>query len=154
MLFIWTIWTIWTKRNITAQVDDSGHRIRKDPAGNAAFSGTFLQVPAYFPPDPAGKAPEDGSSIPAGTSSYAETGKSGKFPLPDSIRKQKDPSGKPAGNQRFPSEPGRKSSYRSRMSVKKYRFPRDADKIIQYFLGHRKTNKKSFLKISVRLFLF
>ena len=67
---------------------------------------------------------------------------------------KRDPSGKPAGNQRFPSEPGRKSSYRSRMSVKKYRFPRDADKIIQYFLGHRKTNKKSFLKISVRLFLF
>ena len=57
---------------------------------------------------------------------------------------RRDPSGKPAGNQRFPSEPGRKSSYRIRMSAKKYRFPRDADKIIQYFLGHGKTNKKSF----------
>ena len=67
---------------------------------------------------------------------------------------KRDPSGKPAGNQRFPSECGRKSSYRSRMSAKKYRFPRHADKIIQYFLGHRKTNNKSLLKISVRLFLF
>ena len=36
---------------------------------------------------------------------------------------------------------------------KKYRFPKDADKIIQYFLGHGKTNKKSLSKISVRLFL-
>ena len=67
---------------------------------------------------------------------------------------KRSPSGKPAGNQRFPSEPGRKSSHRSRISAKKYRFPRDAHKIIQYFLGHRKTNKKSLLKISVRLSLF
>ena len=67
---------------------------------------------------------------------------------------KRGPSGKPSGNQRFPSEPGRKSLYRSRISAKKYRFPRDADKIIQYFLGHRKTNKKSLLKISVRLSLF
>ena len=66
---------------------------------------------------------------------------------------KRNPSGKPVGNQRFPSEPGRKSSYRSRMSAKKYRFPRDADKIIQYFLSHGKTNKKSLSKISVRLFL-
>ena len=58
-------------------------------------SGRILPETAFFPafscrfpPDPAGKAPEDGSSIPVGTSSYAETGKSGKFPLPDSIRKQ------------------------------------------------------------------
>ena len=43
---------------------------------------------------------------------------------------KRDPSGKSAGNQRFPSEPGRKSSYRSRMSAKIYRFPKDADKII------------------------
>ena len=66
---------------------------------------------------------------------------------------KRNPSGKPVGNQRFPSEPGRKSSYRSRMSAKKYRFPRDVDKIIQYILGHGKTNKKSLSKISVRLFL-
>ena len=76
-----------TIHKLTTQIDDSGHRIRKDPAENAVFSGAFLQVPAYFSPDPAGKAPEDGSSIPVGISSYAETGKSGKFPLPDSIRK-------------------------------------------------------------------
>ena len=62
---------------------------------------------------------------------------------------KRDPSGKPAGNQRFPSEPGRKSSYRSRMSAKKYRFPRDADKIIQYFLGHGKDKQeKSFKDLS------
>ena len=67
---------------------------------------------------------------------------------------KRDPSEKLAGNQRFPSEPGRKSSYPSRMSAKKYRFPRNADKIIQYFLGHGKTNKKNLLKISVRLSLF
>ena len=66
---------------------------------------------------------------------------------------KRNPSGTQVGNQRFPSEPGRKSSYRSRMSAKKYRFPRDADKIIQYFLGHGKTNKKSLSKISVRLLL-
>ena len=64
---------------------------------------------------------------------------------------KRDPSGKPAINQRFPSEPGRKRSYRSQMSAKKYWFPRNADKIIQYFLDHGKTNKKSLLKISVRL---
>ena len=57
---------------------------------------------------------------------------------------KRDPSGKPAGNQRFPSEPGRKSSYRSRMSVKKYRFPRDADKIIQYFLVTERQTRKVF----------
>ena len=67
---------------------------------------------------------------------------------------KRGPSGKPAGNQRFPSEPGRKSSYRSRMSAKKYRFPRDADRIIQYFLDHENTNKKSPLKITVKLSLF
>ena len=67
---------------------------------------------------------------------------------------KRNPSGKPVGNQRFPLEPGRKSSYRSRISAKKYQFLRDADKIIQYFLCHGKTNKKSFLKISVRLSLF
>ena len=63
-------------------------------------------------------------------------------------------SGKSVGNQRFPSESGRKSLHRCRISAKKYRFPKDADKIIQYFLGHGKTNKKSLLKISVRLSLF
>ena len=67
---------------------------------------------------------------------------------------KRDPSGKPARNQRFPSEPGRKSSYRSRMPAKRYRFLRDADKIIQYFLDHGKTKKKSFLKVSVTLSLF
>ena len=58
-----------------------------------------------------------------------------------------DPSGKPVGNQRFPSEPGRKTSYRSRISAKKYRFPGDADKIIQYFLGHGR-KQKSFKDLS------
>ena len=67
---------------------------------------------------------------------------------------KRDPSRKPAGNQRFPAEPGRKRSYRSRMSAKKYWFPRDADKIIQYFLCHGKTTKKSLLKITVKLSLF
>ena len=61
---------------------------------------------------------------------------------------KRDASGKPVGNQRFPSEPGRKSSYHSRISAKKYRFLRDADKIIQYFLDHGKTNKKSFKDLS------
>ena len=30
---------------MTAQVEDSGHRIRTDPVGNGVFSGAFLQVP-------------------------------------------------------------------------------------------------------------
>ena len=64
------------------------------------------------------------------------------------------PSGKPAGNQCFPSEPVRKSSYRSRISPKKYRFSRHADKVMQYFLGNGKINKKTRSKISVRLSLF
>ena len=72
------------REKLLDQVDDSGHRIRTDLAGNGGFSGAFLQVPAYFRPK---KAPEDGSSNPTGTSSYAEAGKSGKFSLPDSIRK-------------------------------------------------------------------
>ena len=72
------------KEKLLDQVDDSDHWIRTDLAENGGFSGAFLQVPAYFRPE---KAPEDGSSIPVGTSSYAETGKSCKFPLPDSVQK-------------------------------------------------------------------
>ena len=55
----------------------------QDPDGSRRkrrFSGALLQVPTYF-------RPENGSSIPAGTSPYAETGKSGKFPSSDSFRK-------------------------------------------------------------------
>ena len=131
------VFIIWNGKN--SQVYDSGHWIWKDPAANGAFSGTFLQVPAYFRPEihRTWKRENPASSL------YRILSGS-----------KRDPSGKPVGNQRFPSEPGRKSSYRSWMSAKKYRFPRDADKIIQYFLGHRKTNKKSHLKISVRLSLF
>ena len=100
------------------------------------------------------KAPEDGSSIPTGTSSYAETRKSGKFPLPDSIRKQEGSERETSRKSTFPFGTWGKSSYCSRMSAKNYRFPRDADKIIQCFLDHGKTNKKSLLKISVRLSFF
>ena len=38
-----------------AQDDDSALRIRREPAGILAFSGQFLQVPAYFPQETAGK---------------------------------------------------------------------------------------------------
>ena len=37
------------------QDDDSGLRIRREPAGNSAFSGQFLQVPVPFPQETAGK---------------------------------------------------------------------------------------------------
>ena len=115
------------------QVDDSGHRIRTDPVGNGVFSGAFLQVPAYFRPE-------------------LHCTRKRENPVSSLSRilsvNKRDPSGKPAGNQRFPSEPGWKSSYRSRMSAKKYRFPRDVDKIIQYFLGHGKKQEKSFKDLS------
>ena len=96
---------------------------------------------------------DHGSSIPDGFHRTRKRKNPASSLCPILSGSKRNPSGKPAGNQRFPSEPGQKSSYRSRMSAKTYRFPRDADKIIQYFLGHGKTNKKSLLKISVRPFL-
>ena len=136
---------------ICSQVDDSGHRIRMDPAGNGVFSGAFLQVPAYFRPEKHRKMEAVFRPELHHTRKRENPASSLHRILSGSKR---GPSGKPSGNQRFPSEPGRKSSHRSRISAKKYRFPRDADKIIQYFFGHGKTNKESLLKISVRLSLF
>ena len=97
------------------QVDDSGYRIRKDPAGNSVLSGAFLQVPAYFWPELHRMRKRENPA------SFLYRILSGS---------KRDPSGEPAGKQRFPSQPGRKSWYRSRMSAKKYQFQRDADKII------------------------
>ena len=131
-IFILILWT-------TAQVNDSGHRIRTDPAGNGVFSGAFLQVPGYFRLELHRMRKREN---PASSLHWILSGS------------KRGPSGKPSGNQRFPSEPGRKSSHRSRISATRYQFPRGADRIVQYFLGHRKTNKKSLLKISVRLSLF
>ena len=134
-----------------SQVDDSGHRIRTDPVGNAVFSGAFLEVSAYFRPEKHRKM-EAVFRLELHRTRKRENPASSLYRILSGSKR--DPRGKPPGNQRFPSEPGSKSSYRSRISAKKYWFPRDADKIIQYFFGHGKTNKKSLLKISVRLSLF
>ena len=128
------------------QVDDSGHRIWKDPAGNGVF---FLVLSCRFPRTSGRKKHRKMEAV-----FRKELHRTWKPENPASSLyrilsgSKRDPSGKPAGNQRFPSEPGRKNSYRSRMSAKKYRFPRDADKIIQYFLGHGKKQEKSFKDLS------
>ena len=59
-------------------------RIPSETAFFPALSCRFLRTSGLIWSE---KAPEYGSSIPTGTSSYAETRKSGKFPLPDSIWK-------------------------------------------------------------------
>ena len=118
------------------------------------FSGALLQVPAYFPPDAAEKAPDDGSSISTGTSSYTETGKSGRFLLPDSIRKQEESKTETCRKSTFPFRTWPEKFVSQPDVTWKYRFPSDADKIIRYFLGNWKTNTKNLSKSSVRLSSF
>ena len=116
MTLYFIIHTIYTNEDLVTQVDDSGRRIRTDPAGNGVFSGAFLQVSrtsgrkkhrkmkaVFWPELQCTRKRENPAS-----SFYRILSRS-----------KRDPSRKPAGNQRFPSEPDRKSSYRSRMSAKK-----------------------------------
>ena len=57
---------------------------------------------------------------------------------------KRDPSGKPAGNQRFPSEPARKSSCGSRMSAKNTGFRGTLIKSFSIFWVTKRQTRKVF----------
>ena len=70
------------------QVDDSGLRNLPEPTRNDLFSALFRMDPLSFQLYPAGNHTGSWKQYSGPIPSYRETGKSGKFPLPDSIRKQ------------------------------------------------------------------
>ena len=85
-----------------SQVDDFGLRNLPEPTRNGLFSALFRMDPLSFQLHPAGNHTRSWKQYSGRIPSYPETGKSGKFPLPDSIPKQEESERETSRKSKFP----------------------------------------------------
>ena len=88
--------------NVKTQVDDSGLRNLPKPTRNGLFSALFRMDPLSFQLHPAGNHTGLWKQYSGRIPSYPETEKSGKFPVPNSIRKQEESERETSRKSTFP----------------------------------------------------
>ena len=135
---------------MTTQVDRSGHQIRPDPTGNGVFSGAFLPVPAYFPPDPTGKNTGRWKQYSGRNFNLHGNTKTRKVPF---LGLSPEITWIRAENQREINvslrNPTGKVGPAAGCRLKNIGFRAILRKIIQYFSSQRRTNKKKLLRGSL-----